>query len=642
VTKFVPAGPKRYKHQLRGLRKLIETQGIAALLYEPGLGKSATVLDFLSILALKAQPSPIDGVPEARALVICPLAAVDTWVKQAGQWMHPDVDFWAEAVGGKIVQRAETLATRGGWYGKAKPRRISVAGKREVENMRAYGWHRAIDVATRGADGTPTPLHFGPSALGDAATGRPRLILEVVNTDTFSSRSSAGSRTTADTVVDAIDKYAPDIVVVDESHTIKGPSSNRSRLIARVGRRVPRRVILTGTVMPQGPLDVYAQWRFLDPTAFGDRLPNGQRSRATLDGFRRQFAVMGGWQGQEVVGYRNLEKLQRIMGERAVVATKATALDLPPVTSVVVPVILSPAEKKAYQEMKKNLATKLVMGQLPGVATTAPTAPAATAPAPSLPSSAIQLSDGSWVDADGKIIDPTKAAASPTTAMPTRSSVTAKSRLTQMLRLRQITAGHLPDDLGVVHTIGDSKVRTIASIVNDTLAGEKRVVVFCLFRHEFHELMDTLKKDKGSTVLGISGDTPSHERIAYRRRFGRSVEDEPARIVLIAQVMTLNLSVNELVTAQNVVFASLPQQRDVLVQAIDRLNRIGQKNSVTAWFAEAPGTVDTVIHHAHDDRTSLEEAVLRHVMADEDPSIVQEVLGTAAVTPQDPDAELAS
>ncbi len=84
---------------------------------------------------------------------------------------------------------------------------------------------------------------------------------------------------------------------------------------------------------------------------------------------------------------------------------------------------------------------------------------------------------------------------------------------------------------------------------------------------------------------------------------------------MIAQIKTLSLAVNELVTSQDIIFGSLSQQRDDLIQAIDRLNRIGQTGEkVTVWYAEAPGTIDGVIHQSHIDGTNLEQAVLDHVM----------------------------
>lgn len=366
-------------------------------------------------------------------------------------------------------------------------------------------------------------------------------MVEVVNLDTFSSRSQIGSRTAADVLVDAVTRFAPEVVVVDESHRIKGASSNVSRLLARIGRRVPRRIILTGTVMPHSPMDVYGQWRFLDPEAFSLPQQDGTRKPMSYGVFESRYARLGGWMGRQAIGFQRLDEMQEVMAQRASVVRKADALDLPPTTDVVVPVNLTDAERRAYQQMKDTLVAQL------GTQT-----------------------------------------------------VIAPNRLTQMLRLRQITSGQ-------------SKVKTIKSIVHDTLHGERRIVVFAQFRDEISAL-ETALAVKGTEVMTITGDTPPADRMAYRRRFGSS---DPARLVLLCQIRTMSLAVNELVTASHAVFATLPQQRDDLVQARDRLHRLGQQLPVTFWHAIAPKTVDEVVMTSHRHRTNLEQAMLRHVRGDQ-------------------------
>lgn len=539
--RFNYGGPKRYAHQVKGLRKIIENRGVAALLFDPGTGKTATALDYSSILALKSPGQ------EARVLVIAPNVAIDTWVLQAANYVSPDVNVWAEALGGSVMERAAALAARGGSPFPLKrgerPRRPRGLGPMHPTALnvdRALAWYASGDVRRE----------EGPRAVEG-----PRLVLLSMSLETFSSRQPVGSRTMADHLLEAVGRFAPDLVIVDESHKIKGASSNVSRLLARIGTRVPRRLILTGTVMPHSPLDVFGQWRFLDPTAFG---PGGGRA-ATWTAFQQRYARLGGYMGRQVVGYRNLDEMQSIMARRAEVAKKEDALDLPPTTSVEIPVHLSAAELRAYEEMKTTLATRLAGGQ-----------------------------------------------------------ITAANRLAQMMRLRQITSGHLPDDSGSIREIGTSKVDTITSLVHDTLAGEKRIVVFSVFSHEIEALSRSIAQ-KGTTVLKIDGSTPKADRLAYRKRFG---SDDPERLVIVAQIATLSLAVNELVTASHAVFGSLTQQRADFIQAQDRLNRAGQERPVTFWFAVAPRTVDTLTLSAHQRRTDIEESMLRHIL-DDDPDTLE-------------------
>lgn len=153
---FVPGGPPRFEHQKRGLRDLLRRRGVGALIFDPGTGKTATTIDYMSVLALGL------GVPEVRVLVISPLAAVDTWVDQMGKWASPGVNFWVEAVGGSILQRAETLADRGG---EPYTRPLSPgaqkrgSGRRTLHVGKSWAWAARPETATReeGPDGVPGP-----------------------------------------------------------------------------------------------------------------------------------------------------------------------------------------------------------------------------------------------------------------------------------------------------------------------------------------------------------------------------------------------------------------------------------------------------------------------------------------------------
>lgn len=391
-------------------------------------------------------------------------------------------------------------------------------------------------------------------------------MIEAINLDTLSQRRQVGSRTMADVVLSAVTDFDPDLVVIDEMHKIKSVSSNASRLAGRIGLRVERRIGLTGTVIPHSPLDVYGQWRFLDPRAFGRVQPNGERRVATFKHFKEDYAEMGGYMGHEVIGFKNLDRLEEIMGERSSVAIKEECLDLPDAVDTVLPVALSPKELKAYEDMRTRLQ--------------------------------VEFREEDDVREAG--------------AAGGGDSATAASRLVRMTRLRQITAGHLPDDSGEVREIGRSKAKTIASLIHDTLEDEKRVVVFGTFTRELAALEEEIA-DKRTTVLRIDGSTKPEDRIAMRQRFG---SDDPARLVIVAQIKTLSVAVNELVTARNAIFASLPWQRDDIVQARDRLNRLGQKSATTFWYALAPGTVDDLVFQAYQDRTDLEKALMSHIYND--------------------------
>ena len=90
-----------------------------------------------------------------------------------------------------------------------------------------------------------------------------------------------------------------DMVILDESHRAKSAGSKVSKYLAMVGKQTARKMCLSGTPMANSPLDVYGQYRFLDPTIFGTR----------HDIFLQKYAVMGGPDLKFIVGFKNQQEL---------------------------------------------------------------------------------------------------------------------------------------------------------------------------------------------------------------------------------------------------------------------------------------------------------------------------------------------
>lgn len=90
----------------------------------------------------------------------------------------------------------------------------------------------------------------------------PKALWYVVGIESVSS-----SNRVALTVNGLIDENS--LVIVDESSYIKGHRSMRTQRITRYAERARYRLILTGTPISQGVVDLYAQMRFLSPKILG-------------------------------------------------------------------------------------------------------------------------------------------------------------------------------------------------------------------------------------------------------------------------------------------------------------------------------------------------------------------------------------
>jgi hypothetical protein len=103
-------------------------------------------------------------------------------------------------------------------------------------------------------------------------------------------------------MIDSLTALKPGIVILDESHKIKTWKAKRTKAIVAAFQDVKiKKICLTGTPITQNLLDLFPQYRFLDPAIIGDK--NWYSYRAT-------YCVMGGYQGYQVLGFRNVDKLK--------------------------------------------------------------------------------------------------------------------------------------------------------------------------------------------------------------------------------------------------------------------------------------------------------------------------------------------
>lgn len=106
-------------------------------------------------------------------------------------------------------------------------------------------------------------------------------------------------------------KFGLDCVICDESHRIKTPRSQCSMYLARLGKVIPHRYLVTGTPLAENPTDVYAQYKFLDTSIFGTNLGKFRDEYENIDPV--MTARIGHRILDKVTPYKNLEQLHEKM-----------------------------------------------------------------------------------------------------------------------------------------------------------------------------------------------------------------------------------------------------------------------------------------------------------------------------------------
>ena len=199
------------------------------------------------------------------------------------------------------------------------------------------------------------------------------------------------------------------IMVVDESTSIKNRKAARTKNIISLQRHAKYRRILTGSPITKSPMDLFSQFDFLAEKALGFNSYFAFQARyANVQ--RRQ---MGHRSFQQIVGYRRLDELSAKLDKFSNRILKADCLDLPPKIYTRRDVPLTSAQQKLYDQMKQLALAQLESGEL---ATTA-------------------------------------------------------SVLTQIMRLQQICCGHLQPDDGEIQTVKSNRLNELLD-VTDELQGK--------------------------------------------------------------------------------------------------------------------------------------------------------------------------
>ena len=339
-----------------------------------------------------------------------------------------------------------------------------------------------------------------------------------------------------------------DVAICDESHRIKAPGGKQSQWCHRLAHHARKRLALTGTPLAHGPLDLYAQFRFLDEGIFG----------TSHHRFKTRYAIMGGYGGHEVLGYQRQDELAERMGRLAYQCRADEVLDLPGERDETRTCQLTPASRRVYDDLWDDYCADVI-------------------------------------EEDGAVTE-----------------VSVTNVLTRLLRIQQVTSGHLPvedvpgdPDTRRVVTLGTEKRDLLKDYLRDIPAdpdqpGADPVVVFARFTHDLKAIRD-VAAELGRTYGEISGRT--------KDALASDATMAPGLDVIGVQISSGGVGI-DLTRSRYGVYYSLGFSLTDYVQSRARLHRPGQERSVYYCHLVAEGTIDTVVYNALAARQDVVDAVL--------------------------------
>lgn len=159
---------------------------------------------------------------------------------------------------------------------------------------------------------------------------------------------------TMPTVLAALKAAKFEAIVIDEAHRFKSPDSKRFKALLGFSDAAKYRMILTGTLILNSYMDVWAPWRFLDKgRTFGTNFYSHFRRKYFIDvnAGMPPGSYFPDWQP-----IKGLEKiLSQLLSEKASRKTKEECLTLPPRIFQRIPVALSKEQERLYLSMEQEL-----------------------------------------------------------------------------------------------------------------------------------------------------------------------------------------------------------------------------------------------------------------------------------------------
>jgi len=330
------------------------------------------------------------------------------------------------------------------------------------------------------------------------------------------------------------------LMAIDESTTIKTPSAARTKNILKIGKLAKYRRIMTGSPVTKNPLDVYSQLEFL----------SDQILRQNYWAFRSRYAIMrnvnfGPRSTQLVVGFQRIPELNTIVENHSYRVLKEDCLDLPDKVYEKRFVRLTPEQVKAYEEMRRFNITEL-KGE----------------------------------------------------------TMTSLSSLTALIRLHQISCGHIALDSGETKALKSNRMNELLNVLDEV---EGKVIIWASYRFDLKHIEETLKEKFGEeSTASYFGDTKDKDRQAIVERF----QDKNSKLKYFVGNPSTGGYGLTLTAAHTVIYYSNTYDLEKRMQSEDRAHRIGQVNKVTYIDLISEGTVDEKIVQSLRSKIDIASAVM--------------------------------
>ena len=323
-------------------------------------------------------------------------------------------------------------------------------------------------------------------------------------------------------------------IVFDESHYIKNKKAKRTVASKILAKKIKYRLLLTGTPIVNRPIELVSQLDIMGRlNEFGGFWKFAERY---CNAHYTRF-------GLDLSGAMNLDELnERLRGNCLIRREKKEVMkELPDKRKVTMPIEID--NRKEYSQAEEDLIEWVGNNALKDKAFLESIA--------HLPWEERERRMGEW-------------------QMDAEKRAERAEYLVRIEALKQLTA--------------KGKMKQAKEWISDFIESGEKLVVFATHKEIVNEVANEFKCHK------IMGETPAIER----QKIVEDFQNNPDTKLIVLNIKAGGVGIT-LTASSNVLFLEYPWTPADLEQAIDRTHRIGQKDSVTAWFLVGKDTIDEEI-----------------------------------------------
>lgn len=351
-------------------------------------------------------------------------------------------------------------------------------------------------------------------------------------------------------LVEVVGGWRPDVMILDESHKIKSPSTQRTKQVLKLSQNVKYRFILTGTPILNSAFDIFSQFLFLDG---GETFSTNHRrfrddwffdrnaKRITTNSYFPDWQIKPG--AMKLINKKIYKKAMRV--------TKDECLQLPPLVRQSVFVDLGDKQKKIYQNMENDFITELSNGAV----------------------------------------------------------ATGELAITKTAKLKQIANGFIGDDDNTIHTFDPNPKAKALEELLETICVDHKVIVWCIFKQNYEDIRRVCKK-LDLPYVEVHGGVSTKKKQENVDTFTHN----PAVRVLIGHPGSAGIGVNLVAASYAIFYSQdFNLENDQQARARNHRGGSEIHEKITHIDIVATGTIDELILAALDLKLKTASEILNHI-----------------------------